>query len=186
MSSPADFIPFLDQPPLIFLDIDGVLNGNTYWGTLKKGEPRTENDQIDPKAVELLNQLCFAFDPDVRVVVSSTWRMNREIDELQAILDSRGFKGTVIGKTDDLRYGDYGYATVRGNEVYKWIKDHPELVGQYYNYDRYVIFDDDSDFLYNQRHHLILTDGWSGLTPKDIFIAKKILGQRLNNLYSPY
>jgi len=56
---------------------------------------------------------------DADIVITSTWRYRRSIEELQEILNSIGVYGTIIGKTDRLY-------TTRAEEIYKWIKDYEE------------------------------------------------------------
>lgn len=166
---------------LIFLDIDGVLNSQ-LWFVRTKGS--RERDDLDTTAIGFLNNLIAA--TDAKVVVSSTWRLGRTVEELQAVLDRNGFKGEVIGKTEDLRYVTDGDCIVRGNEILKWMKDHPvELGCAYWEYKDYVIFDDDSDMLYWQKDNFLLIDPYVGLTPNVVYKAKKILlGREFDSLKS--
>jgi hypothetical protein len=159
------------QLPLIFLDFDGVLNSQ-LWYVRTKGS--REQDDLDREAIGYLNDLVST--TGARVVVSSTWRLNRTIEELQEILGRNGFTGEVIGKTIDMRRGENGDSILRGNEILAWIKDHQEDCGvPYWDYRRYVIFDDDSDMLYWQKDNYIKTDAYCGLTPNNCYHAKKIL-----------
>lgn len=151
---------------LIFLDIDGVLNSQLYFAFSK--DLRTNmDDQIDPIAVGFLNKLCA--ETGAKVVVSSTWRLNRTIQQLQTLLEGRGFTGKVIDKTPSFHDGH----TVRGNEIKAWLQANEKLIGcAAWDYHDYVILDDDSDMLYEQREHLILTDAYVGLTPNACYRAK--------------
>lgn len=156
---------------IIFLDFDGVLNSQ-LWYTKTKGT--RGRDDIDPNAVSYLNILIGKTNADV--VVTSTWRLSRTIDELKSVLNRNGFIGNVIGVTKDLRMGDDSDCILRGNEILQWIKANPEKIGCYYSdYKKYVIFDDDSDMLYWQRNNFIQTDPYVGLTPTNIYKAEKIL-----------
>ena len=110
--------------------------------------------------------------------MSSTWRLGRSPEELQAILDSCGFTGKVIGKTKDLRRGEGAESILRGNEILNWIKENEKTIGvRYWEYKNYVILDDDSDMLLWQKDNYIQTDAYCGLTPHDCFAAKKILSR---------
>ena len=188
--------------PIIFLDIDGVLNSELYhrstYGDKEErilareiaGEKsydemtREEKDQvlyenainnIDPKGVEFLNTLIKS--TGAKVVMSSTWRIGREIEELQALLDARGFEGEVISKTP--RGPDI---SCRGDEIYKWIQDNQELTGCFYaDYTRYVILDDDSDMLLWQQNNFIKIDGYCGLSPNTTYQAEWILNGTHNH-----
>lgn len=53
------------------------------------------------------------------IVITSTWRYRRTIEDLQDILDSIGLYGNIIGKTERL-------FTQRAVEIYEWIKKHEE------------------------------------------------------------
>lgn len=161
---------------VIYLDFDGVLN-NELWFIERLNEKNKhkivnlkehELTAIDPRCVENLNVIIEA--TGAKVVVSSTWRMGREIDELQAILDARGFRGEIIGKTDNLR----GEGCLRGNEIREWQRANADIIG-IEDKERYVILDDDSDMLYWQRNNMIIVDAYCGITPRTIFKATKIL-----------
>jgi len=162
---------------VIFLDIDGVLNSQLY-AEKHLGEDNQADSsvphpmsEIDPVSVGFLNSLIE--DTGAVVVVSSTWRLNRSVEELQDILNQRGFTGKIVGLTPSLHRLEP--AMLRGNEIYKWIEDNI----QYEERESlpYVIFDDDSDMLYWQRNNFILVDAYCGLTPNQIYKAKRILGE---------
>lgn len=169
---PEQEVKKLKPKKIIFLDIDGVLNSQLFYIQCKEtGRPMVD---IDENSVKLLNQLCE--DTGADVVVTSTWRLGRTVEQLQEILDSRGFEHKVLDKTKDLRIGKYGDCVLRGNEIYEWIKSHEDIVqAQYYGYANYLILDDDSDMLYWQRNNFICVDPHCGITPKTVFIGKKIL-----------
>ena len=165
---------------IIFLDIDGVLNSQLWYLRIRNGETSCHDDvglhnrNIDTTAVKFLNTLID--ETGAKVVITSTWRLGRTIGELQSILESAGFVGEVIGKTEDLRYGSGGESILRGNEILHWIKSNEALLDCYYNdFKSYVIIDDDSDMLYWQRNNFVQTDGYVGMTPTTIFKSKKIL-----------
>ncbi len=73
---------------IIFLDFDGVLNSQ-LWYIRTKGN--REIDDLDTEAIGFLNTLIK--NTGAKVVVSSTWRLNKTVDELQEILNRNGFKG---------------------------------------------------------------------------------------------
>jgi hypothetical protein len=160
---------------IVFLDIDGVLNHNNYdprersrleaCDLTDDGEKykRMHCCMIDPKSVEVLNELV----DTCQFVISSTWRKGSSIEELQYFLDYNGFKGKIIGTTPVL-----GSDCVRGNEIYRWLKDHSKL-----EIDSYVIFDDDSDMLLWQAPYFFHVDGWTGITPNVVYKAKRFMAR---------
>jgi hypothetical protein len=160
---------------IIFLDFDGVLNSQLYYTSGRHGA-RTISfaHDIDPESVKNLNYIIEK--TGAKVVVSSTWRLGRTVEELQSILEQNGFVGEVIGTTKDLRHGEGGGSILRGNEILCWIKEHQDLIGTSSgDYHHYVILDDDSDMLYWQRHNLFLTDGYCGLTPNMAYRIARFL-----------
>lgn len=157
---------------IIFLDVDGVLNnaddsdhhvhkGGCYF--------------YSPKCVERLNKITDA--TGAKIVVSSTWRLGKTVDELKAQFTEMGITGEVIDKTCQLNHLD-GY---RGNEILKWIKDNESLLGHYYyNFKSYVIIDDDTDMLLWQKDNFVNTDGYKGLTDADVYDAINIFNAAVN------
>jgi hypothetical protein len=163
---------------LIFLDIDGVLNHEQFYVRRHeadfKGYGKHPISEFDFNSVKVLNYIIE--ETGAKVVVSSTWRLGKTVEQLQSILDSVGFKGEVIAKTPNLRNeGDYVF---RGNEILKWIKDNKELIAQdYHEYENYVIFDDDSDMLYWQKDNFLQVDRFVGLTYHVAYKAIRILNR---------
>ena len=164
---------------LIFLDIDGVLNHELYY--VEKHQQQRANEvgyplsDIDPEKVKLLNEL--VEKTGAEVVISSSWRKGRTVEELSNLLKQAGFIGSVIGKTPSLYYdNDASKSTVpRGCEI-------EEFLYRTHGYDHfkrvnYVIFDDDSDMLLSQRENYFRVDGYCGLTNNIIWRASHKLNK---------
>lgn len=157
--------------PIIFLDIDGVLNSQSYYESDRYKEKETDNrfdydlEEIDERAVSYLSDLIKETNADI--VVSSTWRNRYSVEEFQKLLEAKGLVGKVIGKTPRC-----GEDCIRGNEILKWMKTN---IKDYSDFNCYVILDDDSDMLYWQRNNLIVVDGSVGLTSTLCYRAKRIL-----------
>lgn len=191
---------------IIFLDIDGVLNHQNWFS--RRHKEVNQNDvvshypfyEFDPESVEQLNRIIN--ETGAKVVVSSTWRLGRTITQLQEILDRVGFIGEVIDKTPNFHAkgtdndGErIGYTIPRGCEIDWWLKNEGEF--QRINWSteeqqkyidksivkNYIIIDDDSDMLYNQREHFIHTSFMSGLTNELTDKAISILNKTLIELY---
>jgi len=149
---------------LCFLDFDGCLNSVDYFKHRRNKEDDRWEKDIDPRTIEWLNEF---LGEDGLVVVSSTWRFSHTKEELQTILEARGFTGKIIGCTDDLK------VSCRGLEIKKWIINNISNI----DFNRYVIFDDDSDFLLAQREHFFQTDNWFGVSPNIFYKAKRFLNK---------
>ena len=120
---------------IIFLDFDGVLNSQ-LWYVKTKGS--RGQDDLDVTSIDFLNKLVKR--TDAKIVVSSTWRLTKTVEELQSILNRNGFDGEVIDKTVDMRRGEDSDCILRGNEILQWMKAHPEIIGcHYFDYKKYAI-----------------------------------------------
>lgn len=120
---------------VLFLDIDGVLNWD---GTTERCGRYLG---IDPAMVARFNRIIDAH-PDVKIVISSTWRRcdmpldaYKNFDELIAYLKSQGLRGDIIGKTPF----KMGYIA-RGEEIKMWFRGEGKALGV----EQYVILDDDT------------------------------------------
>lgn len=130
---------------IIFLDIDGVLNvipqGRDRFGSL-----------FHPHLVENLKYIIE--ETNAEIVISSTWRFSG-LSVLQTMWEMRGLPGEVIDTTPwtaatwVVNLYDESSGPERGYEIQEWIdKNNP---------DRYVIIDDDDDFLNRQFKYFVKT-----------------------------
>lgn len=153
--------------PILFLDIDGVLNSHAWFS--RRPEKPFENwaNRIDPAAVGLLNQLIDRV-PDVQFVLSSSWRLYHELDVVRALLRERGFVGEIIDKTPHLLPRRMsGPGRPRGEEIALW-RESNQHTGPF------VILDDDSD-MGDLLPHLVKTRFGRGLTQVHVDRAVKAL-----------
>jgi uncharacterized protein (UPF0210 family) len=113
---------------ILFLDIDGVLRtykSDLYWSIrLNKPVFKGVNRLFKNKSVDYINEVILLTNSSI--VISSSWRINLSIIELNRILKERGIIGKVIGKT--------GICNNRGDEIKDWI-----LLN---NITKYVVIDD--------------------------------------------
>lgn len=185
---------------LIFLDIDGVLNSNDW--VHKRSETIGMDAvaaqyplyEIDPEAIKRLNLI--TDQTGAKIVISSTWRHGKSTEALQAMMKMFGATGEIIGITQSFRsVGPNHYTIPRGCEIDSWLKDHEfnrinwsrksqlEYIEKS-GIENYIILDDDSDMLYNQREHFVQTPHTHGLTDELAQKAITILNTSLLDLYS--
>lgn len=159
---------------VIFLDIDGVLNSEItcqYWYNLTKGngcggffdeeDPATkENVKWGEDLVENLKYI--VEKTNAEIVISSTWRNFFSLDKFKEMFATYNWSNApIIDKTPG------SISRVRGKEVLAWLNKN--------KVDKYVILDDDSDFLSTQQEYLVNTSFAKGLTKEKADEAIKIL-----------
>ena len=156
--------------PIIFLDIDGVLNSDKHAEKYSLEEwkelPYLER-HFDSYAIELVNYICDK--ASAQVVILSTWRYGRTVEQLQDLLNSRGGTFKVIDKIPeyDIRY--------RGYEIDAWISRNrsEDENGNCFEFFNYAILDDDiGDMLIKQKDNIFEIDRHTGITKED---ADKII-----------
>ena len=133
---------------LIFLDVDGVLNNQTWALKMFKEEGVRvySEDILEDRALRLLKRL--VDETGAKIIVSSAWRkIPKSYDALKTQLKHYGV--VVDGETPYV-------GSVRGDDITAWFNRNP---GDY----RYVILDDDSD-MDGHMNHLFQTDFDTGLT----------------------
>jgi hypothetical protein len=136
-------------PPVIFLDIDGVMNNIST---------RTEPERgivswLDPDNVAVLNQIVRA--TGAVIVVSSSWRLTLPLSELRAGFAAAGCEAQVVGITPNVD-GPH-----RGREIRAWLDAQPDPP------TRYVAIDDQFD-MPELPGRLVKTCRYSGLTANEV------------------
>jgi hypothetical protein len=155
---------------IIFLDIDGILNCEEAYrsGECQYQEWIWEDGRKDQYqrfcswSKELLNKLIE--ETGAKIVISSTWR-HSGIEFMQKVWNMEGMKGEIIGITPSMR--TKGIHIPRGMEIkyfleedlkfshINWDQDQQRESMERSGVDNYIIIDDDSDMLYNQRNHFV-------------------------------
>lgn len=140
---------------ILFLDIDGVLNCDTTQERL--GEEFGIFRSFMGIDLQLLDRLkrWLIGQPEVEVVLSSTWRLKRRMAE-----EVRRQGIEYIGTTRNL--------TNRATEVDDWLAAHPQVT-------HYAILDDILQFSARQRPHFVKTSAKHGLREKDLRALEVIL-----------
>lgn len=131
---------------LVFLDMDGVLNG--YVDQIKGVE-------VDPDKVILLNNA--AKESGFLIVLSSAWRNYYSIHFMQNLLNICGLKSSYIIDYTPVVPGK------RGDEIDAFFN----RTRGHYEIENYVIIDDNADFYPHHQPHFVHTDGKVGLTEDD-------------------
>ena len=118
---------------VIFLDIDGVLI-NIF--------PPWRADEVDEDGYSKFNEALMAnlqsllsFKPDLEIVLSSSRRIGKGLDRLEAIFAFRGIKGRLIDKIPDP--GETHLS--RAQEISRYIEEN--------EVKKFLIIDDDQSLL---------------------------------------
>jgi hypothetical protein len=158
------------KPNVIFLDIDGVLcNPRACLATRNDGF----YSYLDPIACLLVKRMCD--DLNAKLVISSSWRLNKDLDYMQSVLSAACPKlGEYIWcsqtwwrTTSHVFTNDSGNCN-RGLEIKHWLDNHPS------EYNRFAILDDNSD-MGPVMDCLVLTDAYDGVGFNDYFKVEKLL-----------
>lgn len=140
---------------VIFLDFDGVLNPGKHAARLhklwKQGKAKSRDEYG-----QLFNEHCVFLaevlvdTTEAKVVISSTWRKRLSLEQLRDMFKVRGITIDIYDVTPSLN-------TIRGEEIECWLLEHDEV-------ESYVIIDDNSDMLPEQKPHFIQCSSKTGLT----------------------
>jgi HAD domain in Swiss Army Knife RNA repair proteins len=102
----------------LFLDFDGVLNNDNFLRHQKNHVQASEHRLFDPLNIEALNHLCREL-PIEKIVISSTWKNNRTINDIRNLLSSEGF--VFSGRVHDVTPVLGNQYEERGEEIKEWI-----------------------------------------------------------------
>ncbi len=156
--------------PLVFLDIDGVLNNRTSMFLATKGIYPPLNPPIytmDWGCVQMFKYLIQA--ASAKFVITSTWRketvaLSSNVFNALAWGGFHDAQNYCVGVTEKIykpkNIADPLEPWCRGFEIDKWLEANP-------TYTNFVILDDDSADIH-QQDHLVKTDHERGLTLYDV------------------
>lgn len=97
---------------VLFLDVDGVLNRTGF----RPDETVGLRSWIEPELARRLSDVLLA--TRASVVMSSDWRLHRELDMLRDELRAAGIEATLIGATPELA------GQPRWREIEAWMVEH--------------------------------------------------------------
>lgn len=141
---------------VVFLDIDDVLC-SLKSSAATGGYPHDFRDlyRFDQHALALLRKLCHL--GDVRIVISSTWRLHFTASEIAA-----GLHLPVTDCTPHLPNQP------RGAEIAQWLSENP-------NVTHWAILDDSTDMLEEQMGNFVHVEGEDGMRLRDFRRLMQIL-----------
>lgn len=132
----------------LFLDVDGVLNSDTWYHEEWDKDHYYPQGDFDPICVERVNKV--VRETGCKVVVSSSWRTD---SNLQQVFTKAGLDFTIYDITP---FGDH-----RGKEIQDWLDTQTEPYV-------YAIVDDDREMLKSQGRYVVRTNGVIGITDENV------------------
>lgn len=126
--------------PVLFLDVDGVLNCASFIQRLPSNKRDLPQHQLDPRAVAKIEHVRRA--TGCRIVLSSSWRIGDSLEVIARWLREAGLCTIVRDATPVL-------SKERGLEIQAWLDAH-EDEGPF----RVAIIDDDSDMVHLRPYHV--------------------------------
>jgi len=146
---------------IIFLDIDGVLNSDTYFRSVNTKVK--DWSRFDPHSVKMIKTLLEDFN--AKIVISSLWRFAAKI-QLSKELKKSGLINYL--------YKDWHTPIIgsphRGKEIKMWLDSHPAI-------SDFLIIDDDEDVLPEHNSKFIKTTIENGFQEEHYYKARAILEQ---------
>jgi len=153
---------------VIFLDIDGVLK-------------KVQDTNFNGRNIDNLNEL--VRKTEAKIVISSTWKNSNGLDFVKKVLEKNGVKADIIGEIPIFKIEDPIYGTPkvpRGFEIQSWIEKNTTM--EFVNgeavvnfIESYVILDDQSDMLLDQKNNFVEVDPTKGFDGKCLKEAIEIL-----------
>ena len=145
--------------PVLFLDIDGVLNSQAYFD--RGAVPgHSWASGIERERVTLINRIVEA--TGAPVVICSDWRHLLTLSTLRKLFRRQGFVGRILGTTNALRNAD------RGLECAAWLASTRRPI------DAFAAIDDRWDFFDIRSRH-VRPNPLRGISDKDADRAIRIL-----------
>lgn len=167
---------------VIFLDIDGVMNSQESFLEDYKSRDNGKDtgkcrrccgELFSRGAVETLQEV-LNYSPDIKIVISSTWR-NRERNEILDVFNDNGIDISdrwiditpwTFKKKESEKYSE----VERGYQIQEWLDDNKDK-----NIEEFVIIDDDQDMAHLLTK-LVKTRWTEGLTKKHLPLILQQLG----------
>lgn len=177
----------------IFLDVDGVLNNTNNLVKLhnKLGDNeylklvKSQHTPFDKKSLKYLGKLIDKFKGNVRVIITSSWRLNNDKLFLLRNIIEKYSKYHIYIQFDKTIYSKDG---IRGLEIDKYMSEN--IINR--AFDDYVIIDDDDYDIIDRldlaiprifSFHFVKCNCIDGFKRKEYKRALKILRGKTNESY---
>lgn len=123
----------------LFLDLDGVMCGTTqYYSNRKKWHPAYDCYRFDEKCVKIFNEVLTTVDFPITIILSSDWRLQYTLEQMNEIFKWNGVNATITGKTPSSWGVEFKslqqLEQCRAYEIKKYVEEH--------NVQYYVAIDD--------------------------------------------
>ena len=138
----------------VFLDFDGVLNNHTFLLRERQLPPDMRLDEVNVKRVSEISMMS-----KVTMIVTSSWRHGKTLDDLHGILQRRRYRGPLGGMTP-ISHPEQ----TRWQEIQIWLDEQERI---YNKISSFVILDDETDFG-PLTPHLLRVDPLVGLTEENV------------------
>lgn len=149
---------------ILFLDIDGVLNSESWCAGKPFGNP-FENPQkwIDPNSIRLLNLLIDRMP--CKVVLTSNWREHFNKDEIQSYFNFHGFYHEIMDMTPQpFLIENETEQSSKNHEIFLWLF---QAANNKQDIQKFVIVDDRPKLIQGLEKFLVSIDPHVGLTQKN-------------------
>lgn len=162
---------------IFFLDMDGVINTPRVCVSRPDHQRGNPHGWADPIAIGLLNRWIELSDQlagemfSTKIVLSSTWRSaHANSSSISQMLSFAGVDGWVHDDavTRHTKADNNGQRDLRGHQIKDWLEAHPKET-------RWMIIDDDSDMLPEQKPRFIRTSGMDGITMQNWIDGEEII-----------
>jgi hypothetical protein len=150
---------------IIFLDLDGVLICTM---------PMSREDDLDADGYSLFKQEALdnfkellEWDASLRIIISSSRRVGKTLEQMEEIFAFRGIKGKVV----DMLPVSFSVSQTRGEEIFRYLCDNP--------IEHFLILDDDYTVLdiddEEMKNNFVLTEYEAGFDKSKLVEAKMIV-----------
>ena len=170
---------------VIFLDVDGVLNGD-YMYALGKKSPRCCG-YLGIGKIHLQYLYDIVQSTNAKIVLISSWKydyneyLHNHTNSIGKYLREKLRKYWKMVIYDTTIIYDKSYGRNRGYEIKSWLASKTDI-------DAWVVLDDEifEDYDDEIMKHLVKTDSIDGLTSSDASKAIEILGCKINKCYDDF